>query len=190
MSQFVTTYKVAICDLIEGGIMEHLIPLERIENRILLLRGQKVILDADLAKLYGVTTKALNQAVKRNADRFPPDFTFQLTKEEKSELVTNCDRFRNLKHSQALPRAFTEHGALMLASVLKSRTAIDVSIQIVRTFIRLREVMNSHRDLALKLNALEQKYDSQFRVVFDAIRALMEPSAGVKRRIGFARDAK
>ncbi|MFH1581802.1 MAG: ORF6N domain-containing protein [Pseudomonadota bacterium] len=166
----------------EKGIM---IPIERIEQAILLIRGQKVMLDADLAILYEVQTKALNQAVKRNERRFPPDFMFRLTKKEKGELVTNCDRFERLKHSSALPRAFTEQGVSMLSSVLKSDRAIDVNVEIMRAFVRLRQLMATHTDLARKLTALEQKYDKQFKVVFDAIRALMTPPAKPRKKIGF-----
>ena len=161
------------------------IPIERIEQAILLIRGQKVMLDADLAVLYEVPTKALNQAVKRNERRFPPDFMFRLTKKEKGELVTNCDRFERLKHSSALPRAFTEQGVSMLSSVLKSDRAIDVNVEIMRAFVRLRQLMATHTDLARKLTALEQKYDEQFKVVFDAISALMTPPAKLRKKIGF-----
>ena len=161
------------------------IPAERIEQAILLIRGQKVMLDADLAALYSVPTKALNQAVKRNERRFPPDFMFRLTKREKDELVTKCDRFQKLKHSSALPCAFTEQGDAMLSSVLNSDRAIDVNVEIMRAFVRLRQMLASQTDLAHKLAALEKKYDEQFRVVFDAIRALMTPPEKPRRRIGF-----
>jgi len=122
------------------------IPVERIEQAIFLIRRQKVMLDADLAILYGVPTKALNQAVKRNERRFPPDFMFRLTKKEKNELVTNCDRFERLKHSSALPHAFTEQGVAMLSSVLNSERAIDVNIEIIRAFVRLRQMLSAHKD--------------------------------------------
>lgn len=169
--------------------MNGLIPLEQIENFILLLRGRKVMLDVDLARLYGVPTKRLNEQVKRNIERFPEDFMFKLTEAENNELVANCDRFKNLKHSSVLPRAFTEHGAMMLANVLKSLRAVQASIQVVRAFIRLREMLLSHKELAQKLNQLEKKYDSQFRIVFDAIRQLMEPPPEKpKRPMGFIRD--
>ena len=161
------------------------IPIERIEQAIFLIRRQKVILDADLAILYGVPTKALNQAVKRNERRFPPDFMFRLTKKEKDELVTNCDRFERLKHSSALPRAFTEQGVAMLSSALNSERAIDVNIEIMRAFVRLRKMLSAHKDLERKLIALEKKYDEQFKVVFDAIRALMAPPEKPKKKIGF-----
>ncbi|MEW6185111.1 MAG: ORF6N domain-containing protein [Thermodesulfobacteriota bacterium] len=162
-----------------------MIPEERIENTILLIRGQKVILDADLAILYNVPTKALNQAVKRNLKRFPADFMFQLTLQEKKELVTICDRFRRLKHSSVLPRAFTEQGVAMLSTVLNSERAIEVNIEIMRTFVRLRQMLLSHTELARKIEQMEKKYDEQFRVVFEAIRQLMAPPAKPKRKIGF-----
>ncbi len=166
-----------------------LIALERIERSIIFLRGQKVMLDADLAILYGIPTKALKQAVKRNLDRFPSDFMFELTEEEKSEVVTNCDHLAKLKFSPYLPYAFTEHGALMLANVLNSPKAMQVSVQIVRTFIRLREILATHKDLARKLEEMEKKYDQQFKIVFDAIRQLIAAPDNVqekpKREIGF-----
>lgn len=164
---------------------DSIVPIERIEQRIILVRGQKVMLDRDLAELYGVETKALNQAVKRNADRFPEDFMFRLEPDEKSELVTKCDRFESLKHSTALPSVFTEQGVSMLSSVLKSRSAVEVNIAIMRTFVRLRKMLESHRDLAQRLEELEAKYDEQFRVVFDALRELMKPPEPKKNPIGF-----
>ena len=143
------------------------------------------MLDADLADLYGVTTKRLNEQVKRNAKRFPEDFAFRLTAEEKTELVANCDRFERLKHSAAFPIAFTEHGAIMAASILNSKRAVETSIYVVRAFVRMREMLVEHRGLAARLNEIERKYDARFRVVFDAIRALMEPLKTPRRRIGF-----
>jgi hypothetical protein len=162
-----------------------MVPIERIEQAIFLIRGKKVMVDSDLAVLYGVPTKALNQAVKRNERRFPPDFMFRLTKKEKNELVTNCDRFERQKHSSAIPRAFTEQGVAMLSSVLNSDRAIDVNIEIMRAFVRLRQMLATHKDLERKIAALEKKYDEQFKVVFDAIRALMAPSEKRKKKIGF-----
>jgi hypothetical protein len=166
-----------------------LVPTDRVKRGILTIRGQKIMLDADLADLYGVTTKRLNEQVKRNRERFPADFMLHLTAEEKAEVVAKCDHLRRLKFSPTLPHAFTEHGALMLASVLNSAVAVEVSLQIVRVFIRLREAIRSHKDLRRRLAALEQKYDvqdSQIQEIFSAIRALMEPPPGVaKRRIGF-----
>lgn len=158
---------------------------ESIPQRILTIRGHRVMIDADLAEVYGVPTKALNQAIKRNADRFPEDFAFRLTAEEKAELVTTCDRFARLKHSTTFPLAFTEHGVIMAANVMNSPRAIEGSVQIVRVFVKMREVMVSHRELARRLYALESRHDAQFRVVFDAIRDLMEPPKTPRRRIGF-----
>lgn len=162
------------------------VPMERIEQAILLIRGQRVMLDVELARIYGVATKRLNEQVKRNRERFPSDFMFELTQEEMDELVANCDQFKNMKHSSVLSRVFTEHGALMLANVLKSPQAVQASIHVVRAFVRLRELLATHKDLARKLAELESKYDAQFRVVFDAIRKLMAPPpVPPKRRIGF-----
>ena len=161
-----------------------LIPAERIERRILLLRGEKVILDRDLAALYGVLTRNLNKAVSRNLDRFPEDFMLQLTRDE----------FENLKFqfgtsswggTRKLSRAFTEQGVAMLSSVLRSKRAVRVNIEIMRAFVRLREIIASNKDLAKRLDELEKKYDSQFKVVFDAIRQLMAPPEPKPRRIGF-----
>ena len=161
------------------------IPAEKIEQSILLIQGQKVMIDADLAALYLVPTKVLNQAVTRNAKRFPEDFMFRLTNKEKDELVTNCDRFERLKHSSALPRAFTEQGVAMLSSVLNSERAIDVNIEIMRAFVRLRRMLASNAELAKKMDALENKYDTQFKVVFDAISQLMTPLEPSRKHIGF-----
>ena len=162
-----------------------LIPLERIERSILLLRGQKVMLDSDLAELYGVSTKRLNEQVKRNADRFPSDFMFKLTPQEKTNVVANCDHLLMLKYSSTLPYAFTEHGALMLANILKSKQAITTSILIVRTFVKMRQLLASHAVLARRLDSLEKKYDKRFRVVFDTIRQLMKQSDTPRHQIGF-----
>lgn len=162
-----------------------IVPAERIEQSILLIRRQKVMLDYDLAALYGVPTKVLNQAVRRNIRRFPSDFMFHLSKKEKEELVTKCDRLKTLKHSSSLPRVFTEQGVAMISSILNSDRAIEVNIEIMRAFVRLRKMLSTHVDLALKLSALEKKYDAQFRVIFDAIRALMAEPEKPKRKIGF-----
>jgi hypothetical protein len=164
--------------------------MERIERAIFVIRGQKVMLDADLAELYGVLTKVLNQAVKRNKERFPVDFMFQLTKEEKDEVVTNCDHLKRLKFSPTLPHAFTEHGAIMLATILNSPVAVQASIQVVRAFVRLRQMLASNADLARKLDTLERKYDAQFKVVFDAIRQLMTPPEPKRQQIGFIHKKK
>jgi len=165
------------------------VPSERISSRILLVRGQRIPVDADLAALHGVRTKALNQAVKRNADRFPEDFMFQLTQVEKAEVVTNCDHLRRLRFSPVLPYAFTEHGAIMAANVLNSAAAVRTSVLVVRAFVRLRELIASHKVLASRLDTLEARCDRQFKVVFDAIRGLMmPPEPKPKRRIGFVSD--
>jgi hypothetical protein len=158
---------------------------ENISRRILTVRGNSVILDSDLAALYRVTTRALNQAVKRNAGRFPEDFAFRLTTKEKEEVVTKCDHLTRLKFSPVLPYAYTEHGTIMAASVLNSQRAVETSVFVVRAFVRMRETMASHRDLAQRLTALEKTYDARFHVVFDAIRALMESPKTPRRRIGF-----
>jgi hypothetical protein len=169
----------------------YLIPTERLDNAILEIRGERVMLDYDLAAIYGVTTKALNQAVKRNRDRFPAGFMLELTLDEKEELVTNCDRLAVLKHSSSLPYAFTEHGAVMLACVLKSRRAVEVSVFVVRAFIRMRRMLTDQRQLALKLAELEGKlatHDKNFQMVFAAIKQLMQPPEPKKKRIGFITD--
>ena len=153
-----------------------IVPLERVERAILLIRGQKVILDADLAALYGVTTKRLNQQVKRNRDRFPEDFMFQLTQAEKAEVVANCDHLSQLKFSPSFPYAFTEHGAIMAASVLNTPRAIEASIFVVRAFVELREMLATHKELAQKLMDLERRledHDDHIQTIFDAIRRLM-----------------
>jgi len=165
--------------------MSNLIPAEIIEQRIFLIRGEKVMIDRDLAELYQVRTKALNQAVKRNLDRFPDTFMFQLTKGERDELVTNCDRFESLKHSTVRPLAFTEQGVAMLSSVLRSKRAIHVNIQIMNTFVALRRMLADNKALAQRLDELERKYDVQFKVVFDALRKLIAPPDPPKRPIGF-----
>ena len=139
----------------------HLIAQERIEQIIFLLRGKKVIIDHDLATLYEVKTYRLNEQVRRNIKRFPNDFIFQLSNDEKNELIANCDRFKPLKHSTSNPYAFTEQGVAMLSSVLNSDKAIEVNIQIMRTFTKLRELMLVHKDLRIKIEELEKKYDSQ-----------------------------
>ncbi|MFN8628003.1 MAG: ORF6N domain-containing protein [Candidatus Binatia bacterium] len=161
---------------------------------IFVIRGQKVMLDADLAVLYGVETRALNQAVRRNARRFPSDFMFQLTQEEVGCRAPQLGEVR-LRSQLGISKtrggrryavfAFTEQGVSMLSSVLRSERAVQVNIAIMRTFVELREMLASHKDLARKLEALERKYDAQFKVVFDAIRELMAPPEAKRRRIGF-----
>ncbi len=184
-----------------------LIPAERIERAILLMRGQKIILDKDLANLYEVPTRTLNQAVKRNLGRFPVDFMFRQTWAEvgvlRSQFVTlELGRSSGLaksgsargtvkrgSHSKYRPYAFTEQGVAMLSSVLRSERAVLVNVEIMRAFVRMRQILASHADLARKLDALEKKYDIQFKAVFDAIRQLMAPPAETKKgKIGFARE--
>jgi ubiquinone biosynthesis protein Coq4 len=144
------------------------------------------MLDRDLAELYNVPTKALNQAVKRNLKRFPLDFMFQLSKTEKNRLVTICDRFNSLKHSVTGPCVFTEQGVAMLSSVLNSERAIQVNIQIMRAFTQLRRIILSNQDLKRKIEEMEKKYDKQFNVVFEAIKQLLAPERkGNRRVIGF-----
>ena len=160
------------------------VPMVVVERKILLTRGQKVILDVDLAELYGVSTKVFNQAVKRNISRFPKDFMFQLTAEEtltiRSQFVTASKR--NIRY---LPYAFTEHGIIMAASVLNSQRAIDASVYVVRAFIKLREMIATHKELSHKLAELEKKYDGQFQIVFEAIRQIITAEEKPKRKIGF-----
>jgi phage regulator Rha-like protein len=163
-----------------------IVPQQLIESKILVIRGKKVMLDRDLAVLYGVETKILNRAVKRNAERFPEDFMFQLNKEEYIELL-RC-QFGTLKrgqHRKYLPYAFTENGVAMLSSVLNSKRAIQVNIQIMRAFTKIREMLATHKELKQKIEDMEKKYDYQFRVVFDAIKQLIEPPQKPRRRIGF-----
>jgi hypothetical protein len=158
---------------------------QNIAQLVFFIRGEKVILDRDLASLYGVTTKALNQAVKRNAARFPADFMFQLSRTEyeasRSQSVT-LKRGQNIKY---FPYAFTEQGVAMLSSVLRSPRAVEVNIAIMRTFVQLRRLMESNRELARKIDTLEKKYDEQFAVVFAAIKELITPPAPARKRIGF-----
>jgi ORF6N domain. len=164
-----------------------LIPADRIEKAILLVRQQKVMLDSDLAALYGVETKVLVQAVKRNIERFPEDFMFQLNREEarllRSQTVT-LEMGRG-RYSKYPPYAFTEQGVAMLSSVLRSPRAVQVNIEIMRAFIRLRQILTSHAELARKLDEMEKKYDAQFQEVFEAIRQLMIPPEPKRRSIGF-----
>jgi len=163
------------------------IPSERIEQKILFVREQKVMLDADLAELYEVETKALIRQIKRNLNRFPEDFMFRLNDEEWEFLRCQSGTSRTHGGRRYAPYVFTEQGVAMLSSVLRSDRAADVNIQIIRTFVKLRELLSTHTDLARKLATIERKYDQQFQVVFDAIRKLMEPPSSVpkKRRIGF-----
>ncbi|MEO3690544.1 ORF6N domain-containing protein [Roseateles paludis] len=180
--------------------------LPRIESRILRLRDQKVIIDADLAALYGVPTRRLNEQVKRNRDRFPADFMFQLSAAEKAEVVANCDHLAKLKFSKSLPFAFSEHGAIQAANVLASPQAVEMGIYVVRAFVRLRELAGIHADLANRLAELESKTDglaerteglaldhdtfrrntrNQLKQLIEAVNQLMAPPDPPKRPIGF-----
>jgi hypothetical protein len=166
-----------------------IVPLGQIEERIYFIRGQRVMLDADLAILYGVKTKALNQAVSRNLERFPEDFMFRLTEREKAEVVTICDHLRGLRFSPVLPYAFTEHGAIMAASVLRSERAVKISVHVVRAFVKLREMLSTHKELARKMAELERRldgHDAEIQGLMQAIRELMVPPPETPRkRIGF-----
>ncbi|PYJ84671.1 MAG: DNA-binding protein [Verrucomicrobia bacterium] len=161
---------------------------DQIEQAILLLRGQKVLLDRDLAALYGVETKNLNKAVRRNIDRFPDDFMFQLTAEEADSLRFQFGTLKRGQHFKYLPNAFTEQGVAMLSSVLKSQRAVQVNIAIMRAFVRLRETLSLHKELAYKLAELEGKianHDESIRTLFEAIRQLMTPPETPRKEIGF-----
>jgi phage regulator Rha-like protein len=166
-------------------VNKSLIPADRIEKAILLIRKQKVMLDADLADLYGVQTKFLVRAVKRNIDRFPADFMFQLSKEEFGDLRFHFGTSSDWGGRRYPPYAFTEQGVAMLSSVLRSQRAVHVNIEIMRAFIRLRQILASNAELARKLDELEKKYDAQFKEVFEAIRQLMTPPEPKRRPIGF-----
>jgi len=170
----------------------YMIPVERIEGAILELRGERVMLDADLAAVYGVETKALVRAVKRNAGRFPAGFVFHLTKEESARLRCQIGTSKGRGGRRYPPYAFTEHGAVMLAAVLKSERAVEVSVFVVKAFVHMRRILASHHQLALKLAELESKlgiHDENFKVVFDAIRQLMQQPKPApepeRRKIGF-----
>lgn len=170
------------------AIDKGLAPVELIQSRIMVFRGEKVMIDRDLAQLYGVSTKALNQAVTRNRKRFPPDFMFRVVKEEKDELVTNCDRFQPLKHSSIMPQAFTEQGVAMLSSVLNNDRAIEVNIAIMRAFVELRKVSFSHKQLAQKLREIEARledHDENINAIFEAIQQLMRMPEKPRKQIGF-----
>ena len=165
--------------------MKQIIAGARLERKIYLVRGHKVMLDRDLAELYEVLTKNLNKAVARNLDRFPEDFMFRLTLDEASRFqIGTLKRGHNIKY---LPHVFTEQGVAMLSSVLNSKRAALVNIAIMRTFVHLRELILTHKDLTARLDTLEKKYDKQFRVVFDAIRELMDPPVKTRPQIGFKR---
>jgi hypothetical protein len=175
--------------------MAKLVPLEQVEDRILFIRGHKVLLDADLAELYGVTTTRLNQQVNRNIDRFPDDFMLTLTPSEKAEVIAKRNNLGKLKFSPVMPKVFTEHGAVMLASVLNTPIAVRASLQVVRAFVRLRSILAAHKDLAGKLKELEKMlgtHDIQIQGLFEAIQDLMNPTIPdePKRSIGYRPEIK
>lgn len=160
---------------------------EKIDRGILIIRGHKVMIDSDLAELFGIKTFRLNEQVKRNKHRFPKDFMFQLTAEEKQEVIANCDHLEKLKFSRTNPYAFTEHGTIMLANVLNTTTAVETSVLIVRAFVKLRELLSTHKDLERKILDLESKYDKQFELIFKAIKKLMHQDQldKIRPRIGY-----
>lgn len=174
------------------ALTKEVIRVGEVEQRILLIRDEKVIIDADLAGFYGVPTKRLNEQVKRNKDRFPEDFVFQLTPGEKREVVAKCDHLVKLKFSKALPYAFTEHGALMAASVLNTPRAVEVSVFVVRAFVRLRRAIAGHKEIARKLSELERRlagHDTQIISLVQMIKHLASPApVPTRRRIGFGTD--
>ncbi|MCA1600317.1 MAG: ORF6N domain-containing protein [Acidobacteria bacterium] len=162
------------------------VPVERVEQAIFVIRGERVIIDSDLAKLYGVTTARLNQQVRRNGERFPDDFMFEITKEENESLMLQFATSQGGRGGRRkLPLVFTEHGAIMAANVLNSKRAVRASVQVVRAFVRLRQMVASNAELARKLDELEKRYDAQFKVVFEAIRQLMTPPEPKQKQIGF-----
>lgn len=163
--------------------MTDIVPIESIERRIFSLRGEKVMIDRHLAEMYGVETRILNQAVKRNIKRFPAEFMFQLNREERDGVITICDDLKSLKFARTMPFAFTEHGVAMLSSVLNSERAIRVNIEIIKAFVKLRKLLVRHKDLEKKIQEMESRYDEQFRVVFEAIRQLLAEEEKPRRKI-------
>ncbi len=177
---------------VPNNTMKEMVSAGGIEARIFVIRGLKVMIDRDLAELYGVPTKVLKQAVKRNGERFPTGFTFRLSRREVRELVTNCDQFRTLKHASAAPLAFTEYGVAMLSSVLRSGRAIRINIRIIQAFIRLRRLSGARKEIAAKVEELEKKvrgHDRRFDEVFDALRGLLGSGEEPRRVIGFRPEA-
>ena len=165
--------------------MNELIEFNNITSRILTIRGIKVMIDRDLAAFYGVKTKRLNEQVKRNNDRFPFDFIFQLTKDEKAEVVANCDHLNNLKYTKALPYAFTEHGAIMAASVLNSQAAVEVSVLIVRAFVQLRHLVIERSELRREVEQLRNQTEERFEIVFEVLDKLVSDDGSSDRKIGY-----
>jgi hypothetical protein len=170
---------------------DKLVTQETIESRIFIIRGQKVMIDRDLAELYGVPTKALNQAVKRNFDRFPANFMFQLNENERDEVVTICDHLKPIKFSRQLPFAFTEHGVAMLSSVLNSNRAVKMSIFIINTFIRLRQFLYTHKEISERLDGIEGRvllHDKALIEIDHAIQELSAPEPEKEKKIGFRKE--
>jgi hypothetical protein len=165
--------------------MTTLIPIELIASKIYLIRSSKVMLDRDLAELYDVETKQLKRAVRRNINRFPEDFMFQLTKEEYQSLRSQFGTLKRGAHSKYTPMAFTEQGVAMLSSVINSDRSIEVNIAIMRAFVKLREMMATHSDLKRKIESMEKKYDEQFQIVFEAIKQLLTEEEKPKKKIGY-----
>lgn len=169
-------------------MMSNLIPTEAISSKIYLIRKHKIMLDRDLAELYGVETKQLKRQVRRNINRFPPDFMFELTKEEVENIRSQIGTLKKGAHMKYPPMVFTEHGAIMAASVLNSQRAVEASIFVVRAFVKLREILSTHKNMTKKLEALEKRlteHDENFQVVFEAIKQLLEVDEKPKRKIGF-----
>jgi hypothetical protein len=170
--------------------MNNIIPVEAVTEKIFEIRGQKVMIGADLARLYGVPTKRLNESVKRNIQRFPEDLMFSISEKERDELVANCDRFTNMKHSSVMPHAFTETGVAMLSSVLNSEKAIQINLQIIRAFIRLRRMLIDHQALRLAIEGLERrvgKNERDIQIAIKAIQSILTPPVqqNPKRKMGF-----
>ena len=170
--------------------MSKIIPIEKITEKIYLIRGARVMLDKDLAALYAIENRVLKQAVRRNIDRFPSDFMFELSKMEYQSLRSQNVILKRGQHSKYLPFVFTEQGVAMLSSVLKSDRAVQVNIQIMRAFIKMRQMYISHEDLKQKIIAMERKYDKQFQIVFEAIKQLLEVDEKPKRKIGYVKTPK
>ena len=165
--------------------MNNVVPIENLINKIIFLHGHKVMLDSDLAKLYGVETKMLKRAVRRNIDRFPVDFMFEISDDEYISLRSQFGTLKRGQHSKYLPYAFTEQGIAMLSSVLHSERAIKVNIAIMRAFVKLRELLLTNKELNRKLQKMEAKYDKQFRIVFEVLKELMEKPKQPRKEIGF-----
>jgi phage regulator Rha-like protein len=179
-------FKVAKCDLKESRV-DH---TDSVKEKIFVMRGHRVMLDRDLAQLYGVTTKRLNQQFTRNRNRFPTDFAFRLTLEEAKQIAASRLQNATLKKGQNIkhpPHVFTEHGAIMLASVLNSRVAVQASVYVVRAFVQMRAALMEYAQLSRRIDALEEKYDGRFKAIFDAVRGLMMPATREPRQIGFVR---